>query len=169
MGVDDADLLCVVLFPRAHAGNALAAAALGPVGGFGDALDVAKMGEGHHHIVRRDQVFHVDLTVDGGELRAPLVREFIPDGGHFVLDDGHQLDLVGQKALQVGDVLFDLVVFRLELIGLQVGEPGQAHVEDGLGLLVRKAEVHHQGVLGGGGILAVADGVDHRVDIVQRL
>ena len=63
-----------------------------------------------------------------------------PDGGDLRLDDVHQQALVGQDAaVSSAMVLFQLLVFLHELLPLQAGEAGQAHVQDGLGLLVGEA------------------------------
>jgi len=51
-----------------HAQNALAAASLGAVGGDGTSFDVAAMGHGDDHVLVRDHVLDVDVSLVAGRL-----------------------------------------------------------------------------------------------------
>ena len=143
VGIDDADVLGVVVLPGGHGADALAAPALSPVGGLGQALHVPKVGQRDHHIVHGDQVGDVDFALDGGNLRAPGIGELVFDFGELVLDDAQQLLLVIQKGLEIGDGLFQFLIFFQQLFPLQAGQAGQAHIQNGLGLLVGKVEALH--------------------------
>ena len=58
-------LLHEVLLAGGRAHYALAAAALCAIGGLGQALDVAEVGHGDHHVLLVDEVEHVDFAVHG--------------------------------------------------------------------------------------------------------
>ena len=58
----------------------------------------------------------------------------------LLLDDAQELGFIRQDAFIIGHQLGKLMVFSLDLFLLQAGEPGQAHIQYGLGLLIRKAE-----------------------------
>jgi hypothetical protein len=59
-----------ILVARRHAGAALAAAALRPVGGERHALDVAGVGDGDDHVLALDQVLVLDLALAVDDLGA---------------------------------------------------------------------------------------------------
>ena len=76
MGVGDEQAGDEILLAGLHAGAALAAAALRPVGRERHALDIAGMGDGDDHVLALDQVLvlHLAFLIDdhgaarGGEL-----------------------------------------------------------------------------------------------------
>ena len=55
-----------------------------------------------------------------------------------------------------------------DLVGLQRGQPLQAHVEDRLRLLARELELRDQPLARGVGVFRAADQLDHRVEVVER-
>ena len=69
----DEEVLDLVFFFEIHAGDADAAALLLAVGGHGDALHVAGLGDGDGHLLFGDEVFEVDLALVRHDLRAPVV------------------------------------------------------------------------------------------------
>ena len=97
---------------------------------------------------------HVDLALHHGQLRAALVGKLVADLGHLLLDDAHEQVLIGQQALVIGDVLFQLVIFGLQLVAFQTGQAGQAHVQNGLRLLLGEGEALHQSGARGSGVAA---------------
>ena len=169
MRVDDDEALGEVLLAGRHAADALAAAVLRAVGALGQALDVAEMRHGYHHVVGLDEVLDVDLALHHGQLRAALVGKLVADLGHLLLDDAHEQSLIGQQALVIGDVLFQLVIFGLQLVAFQTGQAGQAHVQNGLCLLLGESEALHQSGTRGRGIAAAPDDGHDFIDVVQRL
>jgi hypothetical protein len=78
-----------ILVPRLHAGPALAAPPLRPVGRKRDALDVAGMGHGHDHVLALDQVLVLDIRVPVENPGLPGVANGIARGAELVLDDPH--------------------------------------------------------------------------------
>ena len=66
-----------ILVARLHAGAALAAAALRPVGRQRHALDVAEMRHGHHHVLAVDQVLVLDLALLLGDHGAARRGELV--------------------------------------------------------------------------------------------
>src|SRR5690606_28834418 len=65
--------------------------------------------------------------------------------------------------------LAHLRVLVLDMLPLQRGETAQLHVENGLRLPLGEVEAGYQVGLGGVGVWAVADGLDNRVQVRQRL
>ena len=104
-----------------------------------------------------------------GQLRAALVGKFVADVAHFLLDDPHEQRLVAEQALQVGDGLFQLLIFLHQALPLQTGQAGQTHVQNGLCLLVAEGEVLHQARPGRVGIRALLDDLNNLVNVIQRL
>uniref|UniRef100_A0A0N5A0B3 Glutamate synthase large subunit n=1 Tax=Parastrongyloides trichosuri TaxID=131310 RepID=A0A0N5A0B3_PARTI len=105
-----------VLILHRHAAAALAAAMLGPIGVQRHALDVARVGHGHDHVLARDQVFVFHLGValadEGAAINAELIlhqQQVFADDGQDVLairQDGQvALDGVGQGARLAEDVV----------------------------------------------------------------
>ncbi len=72
---------------------------------------------------------------------------------------------MSQKILQKSDRLEHFLVFVLDLLAFQRGQPPELHIEDGLGLEIAEFEAAHQPFLGLIGVLGFADGLDHRVEI----
>ena len=73
VGAGDEEVLDLVFFFEVHAGDADAAALLLAVGGDGQALDVAGLGDRDHHLLLGDQVFDVDLALVRHDLGAAVV------------------------------------------------------------------------------------------------
>src|SRR3546814_16874850 len=71
MGVADKDLADEILIARRHAGAPLAAAALRAVGRQRHPLDVAAVGDRHHHVFALDEVLVLLLEALLDDLRAP--------------------------------------------------------------------------------------------------
>ena len=61
----------------------------------------------------------------------------------------------------------DLLELGLQLLDLEAGELGEAHVEDRLGLLLAQLEPLPELRVGLGGVLGAADDLDHLVDVVD--
>ena len=73
-----------------------------------------------------------------------------------------------QQVLQVGDLRLHLLVFLFDLLAFQGGQPAQLHIQDGLRLQLAQLEALHQVRLGDIGVLRLADGLDDRIEVVQR-
>ncbi len=72
-------MLDVVVVLHVHPGHADAAAALLPVGGERQRLDVAGVGDRDHHLLVGDQVLDVDLALGVRDLGAALVAVGVGD------------------------------------------------------------------------------------------
>ena len=133
----------------------------------GRALDVAHVRNGDDHGVVRIEVFGVELMVEGNDFRLALVAIFLLHLLQFLLH--HLLAALGvvENLLQVGNQLHQVVVFLVQLVYTQAGELAQAHVDDGLRLRLVQVEAGLQVALCIGGGFAVADDVNHLVDVVH--
>ena len=127
-----------ILLAGLHAGAALAAALLRPIGRQRHALDVAGVRDGDDHVLALDQVLVLHLAFlvddDGAARRGELVL----DRGELVLDDGLDAGARAQDVEIVGDLVGELVELGLDLVAAERGEPLQPQIEDGLGLLGRQ-------------------------------
>ena len=93
-----------ILVARCHAGAALAAAALRPVGRQRHALDIAEVRDGDDHVFAGDQVLVVHVRTAFDDLGAARRAEFVADGGKLVLDDGHDADARRQDVEIIADL-----------------------------------------------------------------
>jgi hypothetical protein len=156
-----------VVFLRVGRNHALAAAALPPVRRDRQALDVAGVGHGDHHVLLGDQVLDRELPLVRHDLGPALVAEPLCQLGQLFLQDLHAPRLRGEDLLALLDELADFLELLVQLRDLEGGEPGEPHVEDfgrlPLGQLVALAQ---RGVRGRR-VLGLLDDLDHLVDVVD--
>ena len=127
-----------ILVARLHAGAALAAAALRPVGRERHALDVAEMRDGDDHVLALDQVLVLDLAFLIDDHGAARRGEVLLHIGELVLDDALDARARAQDVEIVGDLGGELVELVLDLVAAERGEALQAQIEDRARLLVRE-------------------------------
>ena len=191
MGRSDKKFRREILVLRAHAGAALATAALRTIGRERHALDIAGVAHGHHHVFALDQVLVLDFALVLDDLGAARRGELVADGGELILDDAEHPGARAQDLEVVLDLLGELLQLFGDFVTAQCSEALQAQVENGAGLFVGQAigallrqrvarigDEHDQRrhVLGGpvarhqrfsglGRILRGADEPDHLVDV----
>ena len=194
MGVGDEQPRDEILLAGLHAGAALAAAALRPVGRQRHALDVAVMGDGDDHVLALDQVLVLHLAFLIDDHGAARGGELVLDLEHLGLDDRLDAGARAQDVEIVGDLGGELVEFLLDLLAPERGEALQPQIEDrprllfgeprGAGRRYPVARIVdqrdqrrrrggrpfalHQRLAGGVGIGRGADQPDHLVDIGHR-
>ena len=156
----------VVLF-EVDARHALATALLGTVGSHRDTLHIAGVGDGHDHVLVGDEVLDIQVLLNLADLGAALVAELLGNLAHLLLDDAQDLLLMRQQVLIVGDGATQAVQLFLDLVALQAGQAAQLHLEDGRGLLGRKAKTLDQAAAGLGVGLRGTDNADNLVDMVE--
>src|SRR5207302_1423010 len=154
---------------RLHPGHALAAAPLAPIGLDMGSLDVAGASDRDDHLFVGEQVLDRELGGLGDDLGAALVAVLLLEGEQLLSDDRHDLLLGGEDPLQLGDQRQRLLVLLDHLVALELGQPLQPHVQDGLGLDLAEVEPPHQRVLRRVGALRLADQADHEVELLDRL
>ncbi len=120
------------------------------------------MGDGHHHLLARDQVLVLDVGVafhDGG---AAGRGEGLAHGDQLVPHNAHDPLARTQDGQVAGDGVGQAAGLAEDLVAAQAGEAGQGQGQDGAGLLVGQADQaalqHH-----GAGVLDQADQLDHVV------
>ena len=152
------------------ADDPLAAPVLAAVGGDRLALDVAAPADRDDDVLVGDEVLVGELArlavLDAGAALAGVLALHL---AQLVLDDREHAGGVGEDVLELGDLLDDREVFVLDLLALERGEPGEAHVEDRLGLPLGQVEAVHQVRLRGVRVGRLADRLDHGVEVVERL
>src|SRR5690606_20217751 len=92
------------------------------------------------------------------------------DAGHLaelVLDDLEADLLALEDLLELGDEAADLGELLLELLDLEPGQPGEAHLEDRLGLPLGEAEPLLEPRVRGLGVRRGLDELDDLVDVVD--
>ena len=124
-----------------HAHHALAPAALRSIGRGRRALEVAGVGDGHHHVLFLDEIFDVDLGLGGDDLGAALVAEAELDVLELAHDHAHEQLGRGEDGAEALDLGGEGAVLAGELLAFEAGEAGEAHLEDGLGLALGEVVV----------------------------
>ena len=104
----------------------------------------------------------------GRDLRAPLVGEALGDLQELLLDDREHAALVAEDLAQLADALGLVGVLRLDRVGLERGELGEAQVEDRRRLDHREAEAGDELLASVLAVARGADQVDDRVEVVER-
>ena len=192
--VDDEDLRDEVLVAGAHAGPALAAAPLRPIGRERHPLDVAAVAQRDHHLLALDQVFDIVLELGLAQLRAPRVGELLAGGDQLAAQDRAKALPVLQDVDVVLDLLDDTFELVCDLVALHGGEPLQAQLQDRPCLLVGEpagarlrhplagigdqrdqgSRILHRPITAGearaglGGVLGLANQRDDLVDVGDR-
>jgi len=126
VGVGDEQPGDEVLLPGLHAGAALAAAALRPVGRQRHALDIAEVGDGDDHVLALDQVLILHLAFLIDDLGAAGGGELVLHSDHLGLDDRLDASPGAQDVEIVGDLGGELVEFVLDFVAAERGEPLEA-------------------------------------------
>ena len=160
-------VLDLVLFLEVHAGHADAAALLLAVGGDGQPLDVAGLGDGDRHLLFGDEILEVDLALVRHDVGAAVVVVETPDLGKLGLDDAEDGVLVAEQRAQVADAGEQAGVLFLDLVALEAGELLEPQVEDGLSLRSRELEGVDERVARRLAVGSVADDADDLVEIVE--
>ena len=136
MAVGDQQVLHEVLLAHAGRRPAAPAAPLRLVGVQGLSLGVALVGDGHHQVLHIDEVLYGQVLLAGENLGAPLVAVGVRQGLKLLADDFGQAPLVAEDFLQFGDFVEHALVVLDQLVLLQGGQPVQAQVQYGLGLVL---------------------------------
>ena len=144
MGRADVEVGDVVVLLHVHPHHPDAAAVLLAVGRERQSLDVAGGGQRDHHLLVGDHVLDPDVALEVGDFGAALVAVGLDDLGQLLLDQAQHPRLVAEDRPQLADPLHQVGVLGADFVGLQRGEPLQAHVEDRLGLLARELELRDQ-------------------------
>ena len=130
----------IVLLTGGDTLAALSALTLGGIFADGGALDVSGRGESEHALLLFDQILDVDLVLHILDLGQAVVAEFIGDGLQFFLQNLAHQRIVGQNALIVGDLLFQLLIFLFQLFPVEALQSLQAHIQNGLRLHIVQGE-----------------------------
>ncbi len=188
MGQGDEHVLEEIAFLGIGRGDAPPPPALGAVGAGREPLDVAVVGDGHHHVLLADQRLLVEVAeLLVGDHAAARVGVLVLHLAQIGPDHVEDQVLVGQDPLVAGDIGLEPDVLLRQLVGLQSGQALKLHGQDRVGLHPRQAgrllglrvvqgpaedlgrDRHaHQASAGLGWIGRAADHADDLVDISQR-
>src|SRR5215813_7361474 len=127
-----------ILLARLHPRPPLPTAPLRAIGRQRHALDVAEMGDRHHHVLAVDEVFFLHLAFLLEDDRAAGSGKLLPHRLQLVLDDGLDARTRAQNVEVVRDLLGELVELGLDLVAAERGETLETQVEDGFGLFGRE-------------------------------
>ncbi len=140
MGRGDKNIFHEILVLRHHAHLSASAAVLAPVEAHGVPLDVAVVGNRDRHVFLDDHILDIDIVHARDDLRPPLVAVFPSDFFQFLHDDIEHFPGIIEDALKGLDEPGQFLVFPIDLVALQAGEPLKPHVQDRLRLRVGEAE-----------------------------
>ena len=171
VGVSDEEVTDGIILARLHACDAATAAMLRTVGVQGQPLHVALGGQSDNHLLVRHQVRIGELLrLLVHDLRPAVIPKPLLDLLRVVPDEEVDLARIRQQVLQVGDLLDDLRVLRLDLLPLQAGQATKLHIQNSLSLAVAELERGlHQPLLRLIRRGRAPDRLDHLVQLVQRL
>ena len=148
MGRGHYQVLNKIVIPGGDSRYSLSPSLLGPVGIRGNPLNISQMGKGYCHILFFHQILFIQLSFITDDLGAALVAVFLFNLQELVFNNSHQQLLVVQQGVVVVDFLHELIVFRVDFFSLQALESSQLHVQNSLGLNIRKTESLHQSFFG---------------------
>src|SRR5690606_12130581 len=125
-----------ILVLRRHAGAALAAASLSPIGGKRHALYITFKGNRDDHVLTLDEVLVIHVRAGIGNLGAPRRAELIAHCGQLVLDDLLDSGTGRQDFKEIGNLGTDLVQLVGNFVTPERCQALKAQIEDGAGLLL---------------------------------
>ncbi len=125
------------------------------------------MRDGHDHLLVRDQVLDGELAFVASDLAATLVAVLGGDLRELGLEQFHPTRARAEQVLHVLDEGLHFRQLFFQLLDLEAGELGEAHVEDGFRLPIAQQEPRLQLRVGGGRIRRAANDPDHFVDVVD--
>ena len=134
MGIGHEQLIDKILVLDARSCFAAPAAALRLVIGNRLGLRVAAVGQRHHHVLRRDQVFNAEIFVIGDDLGAPLVGKRVANVFELFADHVEQALRPRENVGEVANLHQEILELGEDFFLLEAGQPIQAHVQDGLRL-----------------------------------
>ena len=79
-------------------------------------FDVAAMGQGHHDVFRRDEIFHAHLLAVGDDFRATLIAKLLLNIGHFRTDHGGDARGAAEYIQQVDNLLHHFAILLNNLV-----------------------------------------------------
>ncbi len=179
-------MLDEIVFPRAHADAAAAAARLLAVSVERSALEITVVCDGDDHLLVGDQVFDRDVADLFADLSPALVAEFLLHLAQLGDDDLVQLVVRAQDLEVARDLDLDLRQLVEDLLTLHAGQALELHLDDGLSLLLAEVEDRLLALLAAQELLVVdldfahqafacvgrarrcADQADHVVQMVER-
>ncbi len=162
-GVRGDDLAEEVAFLGADPDHALSAPALGPKGIPLRHVHVAFVRHAKDHFQGRRLPGNAGEIIAFKDRGAAGITVAISDGLQFLADHLIELPWGGEDGLVILDLLPQVQELLVDLLALQFRELGEAHAQDGLGLLLAQADLRGQQGLGLGGFGRTADDLDHLV------
>ena len=147
----------------------LSSAMLTPVEADGIPFDISGVGDRHHHILLGDKVFDADFWDSLHNFRLPPVSKGVADGDELLVDQIENQSLTGEEGFQAINQFDGLRILFDDFALFEVGEPLEPHLQDRLGLLIRKGKFFHQAVLRLFGHLGGLNRSDDGINMVNRL
>ena len=160
------DVLDEVLIACGSAFGSDSAASLRAEFGQRGALDVAEVADGDHHFVVGIEVLGVEVREIGQDFRFAFVAIGGFDLEQLVFDHLFAKFGIREDLIEIGNALFEFVIFGMEFLLLQAGELRQTHINNGLGLDFVEGKALHQALLRLLGVAARFDDGHHLVDVV---
>ncbi len=134
VSIGDEERVDPVVFLHGSRLLAATAALLGAIFGQRLRFHVTGMRHGHHHVLRCDQIFGIQLGGVQLDLRTATVAKFRLDRGEFVNDDRRNTFRTRQDIEQISDLGHYLTVLADNLVLLKTRQALQTHLQDFLRL-----------------------------------
>ena len=155
----------VPLLPGLHAPHPAAAPVLGRVLLLAAPLDVAQFGEGDYVDFPLGEPVQVQFALVPLDAGAAGIGELRLGLQQFLLHHRHDLLPAGKDFLAGLDGGLEFPMLPVQVVHRKIGQLGQPHVQDGVGLEVVQGEALHQLALGVLPVLGAPDDPDHLVDV----
>ena len=133
-------MLNVIVVFQIHALHPLAAALLLTIGSNGEAFHVSRLRNRNNHVFFGNEVFYVKILRGLGKKGTTRSVELLLNLLQLFFDDLANQRGVFQNALVVGNLFQQLGQFAFDLLALQTGEAAQAHLKNGVSLLLRQTK-----------------------------
>ena len=129
-----------VLVLGRHARAALAAAALGAIVRQGRTLGIAAMGDGHHHLLTRDQILILEVELGIDEFGAARCGVILANLGQLVPDHAQNTLTRAQQVEEVGNLFGQRRRFIAQLFTAETGQAVEAQFQDRPRLFLGEAQ-----------------------------
>jgi hypothetical protein len=120
------------------------------------------------HVLIGDQILDPEVAGLVDDFRAPRIAVLVANRLQLVDYDADEQLVVGEDCAQFVDRQAELGQLVQNLLALEAGQPLQLHVQNGLRLDGREAELSDQARACLDGILRAADQRDHRIEVIER-
>ena len=166
MHIGHVDVLYEILIPLGSALHSHSSSGLGPVFGERSPLDIAKVGNGHHHVLVRIEVLRIEFIRRHRDFGTSCIAILLLHAEGLILDDSHLHFVAAEHVDAVFDELHQFIVFSLQFLPLESGELPEPHFHDCRSLNLGETEPLLEGCPG---VLSILGGLDDGYDFIYDI